>query len=277
MAKNLPASKPARVKVAAKKTVKKPQQKRAVSRVDVFVNEYLIDLNGHQAAIRAGYSPKAARQTASELLALPDVRAKVQAAMDERAARTGISADAVLERFWTIATADARELTELHVGCCRFCWGKRSHYQWKPSELREAKAEYKRQHEACGDEAARKRLVPVDDVGGVGFNPVADPNPKCPECFGHGVERPIAKDTRDLSPAARMLYAGIKTTQHGLEVKTHSQADALLNIGKHLGLFRDRVEVTGKDGGPLAHTIGDVLGEIDGAGTGLPKHAIRDK
>lgn len=42
-----------------------------------FVEEYLIDLNATQAAIRAGYSRKTAKQTGSENLAKPDLRAYV--------------------------------------------------------------------------------------------------------------------------------------------------------------------------------------------------------
>lgn len=44
--------------------------------------------------------------------------------------------------------------------------------------------------------------------------------------------------------------------------------------------YGDRIAVTGKDGGPLEHvhqTIGDVLSDIDGAGTGLPRHAADRK
>jgi hypothetical protein len=41
--------------------------------------------------------------------------------------------------------------------------------------------------------------------------------------------------------------------------------------------FGERLALTGKDGGPLEHvhkTVGDLLDDIDGAGTGLPSHAI---
>lgn len=43
-----------------------------------FVDEYVIDLNGTQAAIRAGYSPKTARSIASENLTRPEVRAAIR-------------------------------------------------------------------------------------------------------------------------------------------------------------------------------------------------------
>ena len=61
-----------------------------------FIKEYLVDLNATQAAIRAGYSEKTARQIAAEYLAKPNIKAAVQEAMDERAQRTEITADYVL-------------------------------------------------------------------------------------------------------------------------------------------------------------------------------------
>ena len=45
-----------------------------------FVEEYAIDLNGTQAAIRAGYSPKTARSIASEVLQRPAVKAATRKA-----------------------------------------------------------------------------------------------------------------------------------------------------------------------------------------------------
>ena len=43
----------------------------------LFVREYLIDLNATQAAIRAGYSAKTARQQAADLLAKPDIAEEI--------------------------------------------------------------------------------------------------------------------------------------------------------------------------------------------------------
>lgn len=61
-----------------------------------FVDEYLIDLNATQAAIRAGYSAKTARQQASELLTIPDIASAVDAATQKRSRATGITAERVL-------------------------------------------------------------------------------------------------------------------------------------------------------------------------------------
>ncbi len=64
-----------------------------------FVEEYLIDLNATQAAIRAGYSPKTATAIASENLAKPNISAAIACAMAERSKRTGITQDRVLEEL----------------------------------------------------------------------------------------------------------------------------------------------------------------------------------
>jgi phage terminase small subunit len=66
------------------------------NRQQKFRNEYLIDLNGTQAAIRAGYSEKTARQQGARLLSNVAVRASIDAAMEERKKRSEISADSIL-------------------------------------------------------------------------------------------------------------------------------------------------------------------------------------
>lgn len=250
--KSVAKAAPKRVRVTAKPRAAAPKKKgekghNTVSRVDLFVAEYLIDMNGRQAAIRAGYSPQSARTQASDLLATPEAQAAIAKAMEERAERTGITQDKVLEHWWAVATADPRELTELHRTCCRFCWGFENHYQWTPNELRVAKADYVVAVADAIDERALNRIKAVDEVGGAGFDPRNEPNPACPECFGAGIEQVIAKDTRDLSPKAKLLYAGVKTTQHGLEVKTHSQGDALVNVAKHIGMLAQRLRVGATD------------------------------
>ena len=54
-----------------------------------FVDEYLIDLNITQAAIRAGYSPKTAYSIGSENLKKPEIRACIEKAMAERSKGQG--------------------------------------------------------------------------------------------------------------------------------------------------------------------------------------------
>lgn len=61
-----------------------------------FIDEYLIDLNAKQAAIRAGYSPKTAEQQGSRLLSHAKVSAEVADRQKKRAERVQVSQDYVL-------------------------------------------------------------------------------------------------------------------------------------------------------------------------------------
>ena len=63
----------------------------------MFIKEYLVDLNGTQAAIRAGYSAKRADAIAWENLRKPEIAQIVQEEMDKRAQSTGITAEKVLK------------------------------------------------------------------------------------------------------------------------------------------------------------------------------------
>lgn len=62
----------------------------------MFVAEYLIDLNATQAAIRAGYSKRTAEWQGPQLLGKTHVSAAIQQAMNERAKRIKRTADDVL-------------------------------------------------------------------------------------------------------------------------------------------------------------------------------------
>ncbi len=74
-----------------------------------FIEEYLIDLNATQAAIRAGYSPDTAQQTGSENLSKPVIRAQIDRAMAERSKRTGVNAERVIQELAKIAFVNAAE------------------------------------------------------------------------------------------------------------------------------------------------------------------------
>lgn len=62
-----------------------------------FCHEYIVDLNGTQAAIRAGYSETSARQIASENLSKPNIRQRVKELAAERNEAVGLSAQFVIE------------------------------------------------------------------------------------------------------------------------------------------------------------------------------------
>mgnify|MGYP002620224546 CR=1 FL=1 len=63
-----------------------------------FVDEYLIDLNATQAAIRAGYSENTAGEMGWENLKKPQIAAAIEAAKAERSEKTRIDANWVLEQ-----------------------------------------------------------------------------------------------------------------------------------------------------------------------------------
>lgn len=93
----------------------------------LFVQEYLVDLNGTQAAIRAGYAPKAAQEMASENLSKPIIAAAIKEALDKRKQKVEVEADWVLLnlkdeacRLDDLGSASARvrslELLGKHIG-----------------------------------------------------------------------------------------------------------------------------------------------------------------
>ncbi len=81
-----------------------------------FVAEYLIDLNGAQAAIRAGYSENSARQQASELLTNPDIRAAIEKRNQVRLDKLEITAERVLQEIGLLAFANMSDYIEIHDG-----------------------------------------------------------------------------------------------------------------------------------------------------------------
>lgn len=150
-----------------------PKQKR-------FVEEYVVDLNGTQAAIRAGFNAQTANVRGSQLLALDHVRAAIDEAIRERSIRAGITADRVLEELSRIAFSD--------VG---------NYVEYGPDGVR------------------------IKDSADV--------------------------DTRALSEVSEVETKAGKNTKF----KLYDKVAALDKLGRHLGLFNERVEVSGKGGGPV--------------------------
>ena len=85
-----------------------PKQKR-------FCEEYLVDLNATQAAVRAGYSPASAASIGSENLIKPEIRARIDKAQAERSKRTGINADRVLRELGRIAFVNPKDVLDLQT------------------------------------------------------------------------------------------------------------------------------------------------------------------
>lgn len=78
-----------------------------------FVVEYLVDMNATQAAIRAGYAEKNADVDGPRLLGNAGVAAEIAAALDKRAAKTGITAERVLKEISDMAFWDPADLVEI--------------------------------------------------------------------------------------------------------------------------------------------------------------------
>jgi len=78
-----------------------------------FADEYLIDLNATQAAIRAGYSPKSAGTNADKLLKNTKIRAYIEARMAEHSRRTGVTQERIIRELARIAFLDPTQLVNM--------------------------------------------------------------------------------------------------------------------------------------------------------------------
>jgi phage terminase small subunit len=90
-----------------------------------FCEEYLIDLNATQAAIRAGYSAKTAEKIAHENQRKPEIQARVEELRQLQQERTQVTADRVVEKLWKIATFDVRSVVT---------WDEVKGFEFKPIE-----------------------------------------------------------------------------------------------------------------------------------------------
>lgn len=139
-----------------------------------FIEEYLIDLNATQAAIRAGYSPDTAYSIGQENLNKPEIKAHIDQAMAERSKRTGVNADRVVRELAKIAFVNAIEVIDP-----------------KTATVKE---------DALPEDTAAIQSVKVKTFG------------------EDGLER---------------------------EIKMADKLKALELLGKHLGMFKDKVELSG--------------------------------
>ena len=151
-----------------------------------FVEEYLVDLNATQAAMRAGYSPKTADRQGFRLLRNAEVAAAISAAKTERAKRIDITADRVLKELSLLAFSD------------------HTHYA-------------------------------VDASGNVTLAENAPP----------GAHRAVSSIKHRITTDAEGRVT------RNVELKFWDKPGPLRLAGRHVGLFPDRVEVTGKDGAPI--------------------------
>lgn len=72
------------------------------------------------------------------------------------------------------------------------------------------------------------------------------------------------KDTKDLDEQQIRAIAGIKEGKFGIEVKLNDKEKALELLGRHLGMFKDKVEVSGLE--EEKKKLGDILEQLRGDG-----------
>ena len=207
-----------------------------------FAEEYLVDLNGTQAAIRAGYSKKTAKFIASQLLHSEEVHQYLVQRREEIAKNTDITPEKVLRLWWEQANVDINEIVEYRRENCRHCWGIDHQYQWTEGQFKEAQ-----------ERAAQQNGKSPECAGGFGFVQTRAPHPDCPECGGEGHGYLHIKDSRKLKGGARRLYNGVQIGKDGTKVLMLDRDKALENVARHLGMFVERKEITGKNGAPIQH------------------------
>jgi phage terminase small subunit len=207
-----------------------------------FVREYVKDWNASQAAIRAGYSEATAGQIGHALLKKVEVQDAIERRMAAVFAVAEVDAAMVVRELYEVATADPRDLMRVEIDCCRYCYGISHRYQYTPAEFDRALVE-----------ALRVGAPAPELAGGICYNAKLPPVEDCPECFGRGLERVVVTDSRKLSKAAAKLMASVKQSSKdgAIEGKTRDQDAALIALGRYLGMWKDRNEISGVGGGPL--------------------------
>lgn len=224
-----------------------------------FGDEYIAnDFNGIKAAIACGQTKESAGMFAWRMLQNAAVLDYVAERCDELAAEAGLTVQWILKQWIDIASADPNELISVNIESCRHCYGKDHEYQWTEFEYTQAlrAAAAHRCSNKCEPNCSKS--IPPPNLGGFGFDPKIAPAEDCPACKGIGRERVVLKDSRRVKGPARRLYAGVKQTQHGIEVKFRDQDAALLNLAKFKRMVVEGREVSGPGGGAIPVTPVDV-------------------
>lgn len=208
------------------------------------------DITPTKAAVAAGFNQATAHVRARRLQADPRIRRQVKIIEADHLRRLRFDGYKFLGQQIEIAEADiAKELVEVWVPPCRYCYGRNYEYQRTHGEFQEAWEAWmrlpdkrKRGWSNVADLGYGEVLVyddfdakiPFDEKGGDGYDVEQPPNPACPNCHGRGMEYPgrgsvmhvKIKDTRDLSPTGRLLYAGVKEGAKGRMELIISNRDA---------------------------------------------------
>ncbi|WP_250464236.1 terminase small subunit [Caballeronia sp. GAFFF2] len=205
-----------------------------------FVDEYLIDLSGAKAAVRAGFGAKNARQAAHNLLQKREVAEAINTGLAARKVRVTAESDRVVRELYELVFANAADVVEVRRTCCRYCYGRDNRYQRTAGEMERARAAYARDMRAArakGEEFPD----PFDEQGGDGWNPTREPSQSCRECFGEGVGSVHMHDSGTLIGGAARLFDGVEETKDGIKVRLRSRDKAIELLGRHLGMFNDKL------------------------------------
>lgn len=225
--------------------------KKLTPKEQLFKAAYLASLNASDAYRKAGYKGRDHAAGGYEILRKPHVAAAIAVNMEQTLQKLSLTADDIVAKLEMIVTADPAKLTGLHIGACRYCWGIEHHYQWRtPREYSEAVELH-----MLKDEAYCAKHPEPEQNGGYGYRKTARPNPACPECEGLGAPYVVFADTRDMDPAERELFLGVKQTQHGIEYKMADKTHALDQLAQRTGIFKQRDE---EMAGALARAITDI-------------------
>ena len=168
-----------------------------------FCEEYIVDLNATQAAIRAEYSEKTAYSMGQRLLKKVEAQEYIKQLKEERAARTQIEADRVIYELSLIAFSNAADYAAVV-------------------------------DEETYVEVDGNWIKLLDEDG----NPVMKRTVK-----------PVL--TKDLTAEQKRALAVIKKGRDGFEVKPYDKVRALELLGKHIGLFEEKVNVNGTINNPM--------------------------
>ncbi len=213
------------------KTVTTPLPARVVNMVDFWLADPKRDQT--RAAELAGFNKRSAAVRASIWLKDPRVKALIVEKTKALVEKFELTQADVLRDVFNVVKADARDLSEYRIGCCRYCHGIEFRYQMTPQEYRNRLAAYMERHatkDPCG------LAFPME--GGVGYDKRKKPHKDCPECFGEGEGREVFKDSRSLSESARTLYSGVKRTKNGIEIMTRSKDKAVEMAARHTGVIK---------------------------------------
>lgn len=232
---------------------------------EIFAQAYVANrFNGLRAAKQAypNMSDKSAGTEAWRMLNKPDVQSRISELIAEVFDSMNVEVAQVVRKLWDVVNADPNELVEMRRDCCRYCYGVDNKYQYTVGEWDDIMEQY---HDRLEDAEAERRRLPREPSpkGGVGFNRQYPPVGDCPECNGEGVERVLFKDSRNLSPAAKELYAGAKVTRNGIEILTHQRDKNLEMLGRYLAMFTDNTNLRSPDGSMTPKGLTDFYADLN--------------